>query len=329
VSDDLDLRGIDQRHEPDPQFRAALRGRLAGIVAGTDPGSVTEARDLATIELEPTSAKPAPKRNRRRVAKIILAAAAVFAIVLVASREVDDLTSADEPSTTVTVPPTAPPRALPNTARNSARLAPGTYFVDEVDGIPTPRIFATIGDGWYVGDSGWYITKREHLPASQTDPDPLDGLIGQMTFSHPSAVFSDACHSAEGYYRGSVANLDGLVAALTEQQGWAEVTAPRDISIDGYAGKAFQRTAPATVAECDGGWSNSKNDVRRWHQGLGSWVNADYSSSGYGVGSIETLWLLDIDGTVVIISTVVTPGPSAGSPDFAADVLDSIRIERA
>ncbi len=41
MSDDLDLRGIDQSHEPDPQFRAALHSRLAAIVTGTDPGSVT------------------------------------------------------------------------------------------------------------------------------------------------------------------------------------------------------------------------------------------------------------------------------------------------
>ena len=56
MSDDLDLRGIDHRHEPDPQFRAALQRRLAAIVDGTDPGSVTEAHDLATIDLEPTTA---------------------------------------------------------------------------------------------------------------------------------------------------------------------------------------------------------------------------------------------------------------------------------
>ena len=54
MSDDLDLRGIDQRHEPDPEFRAALERRIAGIVAGTDPGSVTGTRDIATIDLEPT-----------------------------------------------------------------------------------------------------------------------------------------------------------------------------------------------------------------------------------------------------------------------------------
>ena len=44
--------------------------------------------------------------------------------------------------------------------------------------------------------------------------------------------------------------LDGLVAALTEQQGgWVDVTAPSDISIDGYPGKTFQRTAPAVHLE--------------------------------------------------------------------------------
>ena len=61
MSDDLDLRGIDQRHEPDPQFRAALHSRLAAIVTGTDPGSVTEAPDLAMIDLDLYSAKPSFK----------------------------------------------------------------------------------------------------------------------------------------------------------------------------------------------------------------------------------------------------------------------------
>ena len=53
----------------------------------------------------------------------------------------------EQPSTTETVPRTAPPRALPNTS-GTEQLAPGTYFVDEVSGTPTPRIFATIGAGW-------------------------------------------------------------------------------------------------------------------------------------------------------------------------------------
>jgi hypothetical protein len=100
----LDLRVIDRRHEPDPQFRAALQRRLASIVAGTDPGPVTAARDLARIDLEPAPTQPAPKRTRRRVVQVILAAASVVAIALVVTR--DDATPADQP--TVTVPTTTP-----------------------------------------------------------------------------------------------------------------------------------------------------------------------------------------------------------------------------
>ena len=71
-----------------------------------------------------------------------------------------------------------------------------------------------------------------------------------MTFSRPDRVFLDACHPGDGYHPGPLTTLDGLVAALSEQGGWVDVTAPSDISVDGYAGKAFQRTAPADFSDC-------------------------------------------------------------------------------
>jgi hypothetical protein len=47
----------------------------------------------------------------------------------------------------------------------------------------------------------------------------------------------------------------------------------------------------------------------------------------YEPGQVETLWVLDIDGTVVVISTGPWPEPTpTDHADFAADVLDSIRI---
>ena len=90
MSDDLDLRGIDQRHEPDPEFRVALERRIAGIVAGSDPGSVTGTRDLATIDLEPTRPPSGPRRRSRRVTHVVLAiavAAAVVTTMVVISRD--------------------------------------------------------------------------------------------------------------------------------------------------------------------------------------------------------------------------------------------------
>src|SRR4051794_33641710 len=105
VSDDLDLRAIDQRHEPDPQFRAALRGRLAAIVTGKDPGSLTEGPDLAMIDVERPRQHREPRSNGQRIARVILAAAAIVAIIAAVTREVDVTTPGDDLSTSALVNP--------------------------------------------------------------------------------------------------------------------------------------------------------------------------------------------------------------------------------
>ena len=106
MSDDLDLRGIDQRHEPDPEFRAALRRRVLDIAAGIDPSESTDPLDFATLDIEPVARHARPTRRRpliRAVLAVAAAAAVVVAIVVVTSR--DNATNpADTPSTVVTNP---------------------------------------------------------------------------------------------------------------------------------------------------------------------------------------------------------------------------------
>ncbi len=98
---------------------------------------------MTLIDIEP---KPVEPSNGRRWTILLASAAAVVVAIAVVATRNDDATPADQPSPTVTVPPTVPPQPLPN---KSGPLAPGTYYVDEVDGTPTPRIFATIGAGWW------------------------------------------------------------------------------------------------------------------------------------------------------------------------------------
>ena len=187
--------------------------------------------------------EPRQKRPTRVVAAgILAAAAAVVAIAFVATPDADDVTPTDEPSTTVTVPPTTPPRALlsqpfvPHTT-DVIPLAPGTYFVDEVDGTPTARILVTIGDR---------LVERRRLGRRQ-----VWSTLGSASRSaDPTGCSQTPATASDGYHPGPVTTLDGLVAALSEQGGWVDVTAPSDISVDGYAGKAFQRTAPAVFSDC-------------------------------------------------------------------------------
>ena len=325
MSDDLDLRGIDQRHEPNPQFRAALQHRLVAIMNGTDANVVTEMHDLVTMDLEPTIAPSAPSRNRRLVAQVILAAAAVVVVALVANRD-DDATPADQPSPAVTVPSTTPPRPLRTAPEDPELLAPGTYFVDEVAGTPTPRIFVTIGAGWSTdGDGQELWTNRRHPPRRPED------LVGFIMFSRPDKVYLDACHLNDGFYPGPATTLDGLVTALMEQQGgWVDVTAPSDISIDGYPGKTFQRTVPAVLTDCPNMTPGRMRDPELDGNALRSWLNENEESVAgwyYEPGQVETLMVLDIDGTVVVINANLWVTASATDRAEFADVLDSIRID--
>ena len=101
---------------------------------------------ITRSDWSPTSA---PYERRRVMLVATLVAAAVTTLVLVAvvvSRDDDDGTSRP----TVPDRDRAPDDASASAARPRRReqLAPGTYFVDEVDGTPTPRIFVTIGAGW-------------------------------------------------------------------------------------------------------------------------------------------------------------------------------------
>ena len=68
-------------------------------------------------------------------------------------------------------------RALPNNSGESP-LDPGTYYVDEVNGTPIPRIYATLDSGWYDLDRqpGWVHIAKGRLPGGTgyvaiTNPD--------------------------------------------------------------------------------------------------------------------------------------------------------------
>lgn len=142
-----------------------------------------------------------------------------------------------------------------------------------------------------------------------------------MTFSRPVRVFADACHANDGDHPGPVTSLDGLVAALSEQGGWVNVTPPTDISVDGYSGKTFQRTAPDVFSTCTSGGDTS---FRSFDNGglPGGW---EY----YEQGEIETVRVFDVNGTPLMITSKLKQGhQDAAAVAGLAAVLDSIHIDR-
>ncbi len=102
---------------------------------------------LTMIDLEtPVPTEPRRKGPKRVVVAALLAAAAVVAIALV----VDPRRRRRAQPTNRSDRDRAPDRASASAVRHTRgeALVPGTYFIDEVDGTPTPRIFVTLGAGW-------------------------------------------------------------------------------------------------------------------------------------------------------------------------------------
>ncbi|HZB42768.1 MAG TPA: hypothetical protein VE487_17475 [Ilumatobacter sp.] len=301
MRDDLDavvvdrFRVLDQVPVPDTWTRVQSK------VLDHVPIQFTE-EETTMIDLEaPSKAEKARKSPKRLVVAGLLAAATVVAIALVAIYEGDTASPADQPSPTVTAAPSVPPRALFGTP--DEQFVPGTYFVDEVDGTATPRIFITLDGAWTNLSDGWSIDGQD---------------LGVITFSRPDRVFADACHADEGFHPGPVTTLDGLVTALSEQRGWAEVTTPSSITVNGYAGKEFQRTAPADFTGCNSG----NQAFRSWETGFQGWSN-------YEPNEVETLRVLDVDGTIIILNARLKPDQNdANAVAGLVATLDTIRIEQ-
>jgi hypothetical protein len=111
MHEDLDLSVIERHHDADPQFREAVRTRLVAILVGSDALDVPDhlpvqstGEEATMIDLEtPSETDDRQQRPKRFLVAGLLAAAAVVAIALVATRA-DNATPADQPSPTVTAP---------------------------------------------------------------------------------------------------------------------------------------------------------------------------------------------------------------------------------
>jgi hypothetical protein len=280
---------------------ADLWSRVQFKVLDRIPVQFTE-EEATMIDLEtPSQTEDRRKGPKRLVAAGLLAAAAVAAIAIVAIRNDDPVSPAEQTSPTVTAPATVPPRALFGTP--DEQFVPGTYYLDEVSGVPTPRIFITLGDDWENTGDGFVIA----------------GMPGVIGFSRPDNVWNDACHATEGFQPGPWTTVDGLVTALYEQRGWVDVSAPSDATVNGYAGKEFQRAVPADLTDCE-----PLDNAIRSFDGYGG------GSSHYEPGEIETVRVLDVNGTIILINTRLQPGEhfdAAAAAELGA-TLDSIRIEQ-
>lgn len=270
--------------------------------------------DAVLTELEATPQRRSlwRARNNMAVGNTVRMAIAAAAVVVIAFIGYQLLSSPD----VVDPGPTETPQPTPTPAQSAAParlLEPGVYTFLDRAGV---RATVTVPAGWYSFDP---VTDGPAVGAilKNDSGDPPDGAA-ILPWTGDLIVYGDPClwfDSRPDPPTGPT--VDDLVAALSAQS-LRDASPATDITVDGYAGKAIELTVPADLnfADCDAGefrsWQEPTGGSARFHQ---------------GPGQHDLLWIIDVDGTRVVIDASFFEGTSATDMAELQAILESIQIE--
>jgi hypothetical protein len=189
-------------------------------------------------------------------------------------------------------------------------VEPETYFVDaDLDpSTPLRVVYDIPAEGW----SNW-------IGAAKFGPN--DGHVA-VSITTVVNLVTNGCkdHLAADPPVGP--SVDDLATALAELPPFEVTTAPEDVTIFGYSGKHLELTVPdMSFDRCDAG------DLRSWIAPMDTAEPGDAFYGYTGPGYTEEFWILDVNGTRLMISAGTSPGSPAADLAEREDVLDSIQIQ--
>jgi hypothetical protein len=211
------------------------------------------------------------------------------------------------PSPSPTVAPTLPPTPEPTPASAlplpHGDLEPGTYMIDSPS-FPV-RITFDVPDGW----NGAPGTKAAGV--SKPTAGVLD-FATMVAFWIVDAVSADPC-GTDSMATGVGPTVDDLATVIAGWPGF-DVSAPTDAALGGYEGKLLEFTTPDDAGACVGG------DFDMWRSGG--------ITRGMNTDNHVQLWILDVDGTRLVVEVVDFPGSSEQDRTESLQIFESIQIEK-
>jgi hypothetical protein len=203
--------------------------------------------------------------------------------------------------------PTPAPSARP--LAGTTTLAPGTYYIHEQ--FPMRITFTVPSDGWqhYVWESGAAADNTRALCSGGPDCAPPDAA--GVGFHLVTGVPADPCDP--GSERLDVGDtIDELALAIADRPGW-NATDPTEGSIAGFRALSLElRANPGDIEGCTGS------------------VTAFYAGAlGRGATSGERmrLWVVDVDGTRLVVEAFDFPGTPDEDQQGATQIVQSIEIQ--
>jgi hypothetical protein len=197
-----------------------------------------------------------------------------------------------------------------------APLDPGIYFIDPDADPSTPLrvVYEVPAEGWSAGEGAVKFA--------------ADGVGHvEVTITNVTNVVQQGCHDHRLADPSVGPSVDDLATALANLAPFRVTSAPEDVNVYGYSGKHLAWIVPNLPVEGPANGLQFKGcvsgDLKSWDSNGANDPFYGYTGPGYR----EEFWILDVDGTRLVISD----GRSAGSPAEARAelraILDSIRIE--
>jgi hypothetical protein len=205
--------------------------------------------------------------------------------------------------------PTPQPTPAPTPmALHIGPLEAGTYVAHP---LPAPldsiSFSFTVPDGWQgvgpVGSAAFAVAPTEGT----------EGPSGAaLSFIRVTGVYSDPCHGNAGSPPPVEDRVDDLARALGEQTAY-DASAPTEVTLGGYSGLQMDLQLPSDIdfATCD--------DGAFW-----VWDSPPYAQ---GPGNRWHLWILDVDGTRVVILAEDFATTSAAHQSELQAIAESVEIQ--
>jgi hypothetical protein len=199
-----------------------------------------------------------------------------------------------------------------------APAEPRTYFIDPDWDASTPlRVtYEIAAEGW----STWVGTVKFGED---------EGHVA-LSIATVANVVSDGCNDHSHADPPVGPTVHDLASALADLAPFQVTSPPKDVTVYGYEGKHLELTVPDLPVD------ESRDDHRfiGCHNGqLRSWVASFDTTPGdafYGYtdsGYTEEFWILDVEGTRLMIAAERSAGSPQDDLTELRAILDSIRIE--
>jgi hypothetical protein len=257
-------------------------------------------------------------REMNTFAKFAIAAAAAVVVAIVGinllPRSGGIGGSGPSPTPSSSAAPTATPTPTATIAEfpgYSNDVAAGTYLWRAGGATPADITF-TIPDGWI---------SRFGVPHKDRDG-PGEIAVGNWIIAN---VYADPCQ-----WQGSLLSppvgptVDDLATALAAQKG-RTASQPTDVTLGGHPAKRIELSIPTDLdpATCDEGV------MRTWvapGDPGDTWFSNEPEARGLRSGQLNVVYIVDVDGSRLVIDTWHMPGTSGSDLAELESILASMRI---